>query len=379
MFNSSNDRAGLCTFVFEDGRHCNMPHTPSELRLCYFHEKRELQRLYAVEAGNKIGRYLATNLHTACDLSNAFATLFRAGLQGHFEPKMLNSLTRLGQLLMKMHLLAKEEYLDTYENEWSSIVLQSIALRPDPEPKESEDSLGETPADAHPESNSDAQSNGSTTDAETQLVAPGLPRRPSAEQPSSTANMHSESEEEEEAEPTEEEEQTEEEPPTGTNEDPDVPPETGTNNAHPQPSDRQLLRYIRYLQRHTNLDQPQSHRSPRKISGFTNPPVTPSRINRFFNSPTSVNHKVITKTDTNSRCHPEEHRALRNSPCKIINTRAVILRSAFRDEGPQPPRLASNRCHCEQNLRSELRFTIASFAPPTHTAPHHNSVCSCTS
>lgn len=65
MFNSSNDRTGLCTFIFEDGRHCNMPHTQGDLRLCFFHEQREVRRRFAVDAGAKIGCYLATNHDSA--------------------------------------------------------------------------------------------------------------------------------------------------------------------------------------------------------------------------------------------------------------------------------------------------------------------------
>ncbi|HTZ49371.1 MAG TPA: hypothetical protein VMH20_17405 [Verrucomicrobiae bacterium] len=169
MFNSSCDRTGLCTFMFDDGRHCNMPHTQSELHLCYFHEKRELRRLYAVEAGIRISRSLATNLHTACDLSHAFAMLFRAGVQGHIEPKLLNSLTRLGQLVVNTHLLAKQEYLDSYDNDWSSIVLQSIALRPDPEPAPDDSGAPELRLDSEPPAHPDA--------------AADLPRRPSTPPP----------------------------------------------------------------------------------------------------------------------------------------------------------------------------------------------------
>jgi len=125
---SSKDRADLCTFIFDDGRHCNMLHTGNELRLCYFHEKKEMQRLLAKDAGLKVSRYLATNLHTACDLNAAFAMLFRAGAQGYADAKAINSLTRLGHLMLKTHLLAKEEYLSTYDREWPEIVEKSAVF-----------------------------------------------------------------------------------------------------------------------------------------------------------------------------------------------------------------------------------------------------------
>jgi hypothetical protein len=78
MSTSSNDRTGLCTFTFDDGRHCNMPHINGDQRLCFFHEKREVPRRLAIDAGVKISRFLGTNLHTASDLNNTFAMLFRA-------------------------------------------------------------------------------------------------------------------------------------------------------------------------------------------------------------------------------------------------------------------------------------------------------------
>ena len=127
---SSQDRTGLCTFIFDDGRHCNMPHTASDLRLCYFHEKKELQRLAAKDAALKVSRFLATDLHTACDLSAAFAMLFRSGVQGHTDPKTVNSLTKLGNLLLKTHLLAKDEFLSAYASEWYEIVQQSATFNP---------------------------------------------------------------------------------------------------------------------------------------------------------------------------------------------------------------------------------------------------------
>ena len=290
MFNTSNDRVGLCTFTFDDGRHCNMPHTQSELRLCYFHEKRERQRLLTLDAGVKISRYLATNLHTACDLNGAFAMLFRAGAQGYLDAKLINALTRVGHLVLKTHLLAKEEYLDSYENEWRDIVLQSIALRPDPEPvpdhsanSNSRDSKPRTilptnqeppidelnlmqpsmethfPKDPAPDPSSGFPPLSGADD-----VAAGLSRRPSG-QPTSEDVL-----EEEELE------QTEEQPsmrPTTAPEDPTddpfdpLPPDHGTRLPTNQ---RELLRYLRYLQRHSNRPQPG---------------VTSCRMNRF-KSPT---------------------------------------------------------------------------------------------
>lgn len=92
MSTSPKDRSGLCTFIFDDGRHCNTPHTDGELRLCYFHEQKELRRLLATDTGAKIAQFLAIDVHTACDLNAAFTSLFRAGVEGLIDSKMINSL-----------------------------------------------------------------------------------------------------------------------------------------------------------------------------------------------------------------------------------------------------------------------------------------------
>jgi hypothetical protein len=133
MSKSAKDRSGLCTFIFDDGRHCNMPHTDGDLRLCYFHEQKEIRRLLSRDAGLKIGRFLAVDIHTACDLNAAFSTLFRAGAEGHIESKMVNSLTRLGQLILQTQALAKDEYLATYDQEWPDVVERSTVFNLDPD------------------------------------------------------------------------------------------------------------------------------------------------------------------------------------------------------------------------------------------------------
>lgn len=277
MFNSSNDRTGLCTFIFEDGRHCNMPHTQGDLRLCFFHEQREVRRRFAVDAGAKIGRYLATNLHTACDFNNAFATLFRAGVQGHLDSKMVSSLTRLGHLLVKTHLLAKEEYLAAYENEWSDIVVQSTAFRPDPDPPATPSPTPAAPNSGAHNSGADAinsnnQAASPNATVEIQLEEPSMdvsfskipapdplpPDKPAEEISDESAAPDPVPEEDLEEDDTEEKEGLQTETLVSATDDPKdpLPPDTGSHTIHTQPTYRQLMRYLRYLQGHNGNNQP---------------------------------------------------------------------------------------------------------------------------
>jgi hypothetical protein len=289
MFNSSNDRAGLCTFLFDDGRHCNMPHTQSELCLCYFHEKRERQRLLTLDAGVKISRYLATNLHTACDLNGAFAMLFRAGAQGYLDAKLINALTRVGHLVLKTHLLAKEEYLDSYENEWRDIVLQSIALRPDPEPvldpAANLNSPNSQPSTILPTNQEPPIDELNLMQPSMDVPFPKIPPPDPLPPDGPTANTSLESGDV---------------APAGDRNDP-PPPDTGGHNAQPQPTQRELLRYLRYLQRHNSPDQP--HLTTRRINRSKSPTKqtaytahNSSRINTFSNFNPTVNH-TVTSTD----------------------------------------------------------------------------------
>ena len=257
---SSNDRTGLCTFTFDDGRHCNMPHLDGDLRLCFFHEKREVQRRLAIDAGVKISRFLGTNLHTASDLNNTFAMLFRAGAQGYLEPKAINALTRLGHLLLKTHTLAKEEYLASHQDEWSNIVLQSISYQCDPEP---------APQSVPGPANSDHLA----APTEIELLEPTMdipfPKIPPPESPT--------------------DEPTAAGLPSTTSESPnDPPPDHGTHQPHPQPTHRELFRYLRYLQRHSHQPQPN---------------LTPCRMSRSKSS-TKQNHLRRPQPPVNSTHFP---------------------------------------------------------------------------
>jgi hypothetical protein len=134
---SSKDRTGLCSFMFDDGRHCAMPQYDAKIPYCFFHAKREQERLRAEEMGLRIARYLDGDVQTACDLGATFALLFAGTAAGYISPQTANSLTRLGQLMLKTHSLAKAEFLSTWDEKWPEVVAGSPAFNCNAEKEDS--------------------------------------------------------------------------------------------------------------------------------------------------------------------------------------------------------------------------------------------------
>jgi len=103
--------------------------------LCYFHAKKYRDRLNAEEAGQQINEFLSSDILTACDLSAALTTLFSATSLGVIKPKTTIALTYLGQLMLQTQRLAKEEFLQSFNDRWPKIVQESIVLNePDTSP-----------------------------------------------------------------------------------------------------------------------------------------------------------------------------------------------------------------------------------------------------
>jgi hypothetical protein len=115
--NSSKDRASRCTFTFSDGRQCRLPRYTTEPDFCYFHAQKMAKRLDAAAAGKQIAKYLNADFLTACDLNNTFGALFSAAVQGYIKPKAVGSLACLGQLMLRTHLLAKEEFQEAFDDD----------------------------------------------------------------------------------------------------------------------------------------------------------------------------------------------------------------------------------------------------------------------
>ncbi|HXX13592.1 MAG TPA: hypothetical protein VEJ47_01700 [Candidatus Eremiobacteraceae bacterium] len=143
---SSKDRTGLCSFMFDDGRHCAMPQVDAKTPYCYFHAKREQERLRAEEMGLRFARFLNGDVQTACDLGATFAMLFVWTASGYLSPQTANSLTRLGQLMLKTHSLAGSEFVSTWQETWPQVVAESEAFNCNAE----EDDSGLQPHNAAP-------------------------------------------------------------------------------------------------------------------------------------------------------------------------------------------------------------------------------------
>ena len=155
----NQDRPCTCAFFFADGRRCQLPPSADDMGLCYFHAKKYRDRLTAQEAGQQINEFLSSDILTACDLNAALTTLFSATAQGFIKPKTAAALTYLGQLMLQTQRLAKEEFLQSFDDRWSKIVRESIvfnepATPPDPATKsiESSDSGSSDNPDADPTS-----------------------------------------------------------------------------------------------------------------------------------------------------------------------------------------------------------------------------------
>ena len=121
--------------------------------LCYFHAKKYRDRLNAEEAGQQINEFLSSDILTACDLSAALTTLFSATSLGVIKPKTTIALTYLGQLMLQTQRLAKEEFLQSFNDRWPKIVQESIVFNePAPEPAPAAESTNPclTPANDTP-------------------------------------------------------------------------------------------------------------------------------------------------------------------------------------------------------------------------------------
>jgi hypothetical protein len=124
----NKDRPCTCMFFFADGRRCQMPPSADDMDLCYFHAKKYRDRLTAQEAGQQINEFLSSDILTACDLTAALATLFSATSLGLIKPKTTVALAYLGQLMLQTQKLAKQEFLESFDDRWPKIVQESICF-----------------------------------------------------------------------------------------------------------------------------------------------------------------------------------------------------------------------------------------------------------
>jgi hypothetical protein len=126
-----------CTraFFFADGRRCQLPPSADDMGLCNFHAKKYRDRITAEEAGRQISESLSNDVLTACDLSSALNTLFSATAQGYIKPKTAATLAYLGQLMLQTQRLAKQEFLESFDDRCpKSSTNPSASTHPSPLP-----------------------------------------------------------------------------------------------------------------------------------------------------------------------------------------------------------------------------------------------------
>ena len=124
----TQDRPCTCMFFFADGRRCQMPPSADDMDLCYYHAKKHRDHLNAQEAGLQINEFLGRDILTACDLSAALTTLFSATSLGLIKPRTAIALTYLGNLMLQTQKLAKQEFLQAFDDSWPKIVGESIVF-----------------------------------------------------------------------------------------------------------------------------------------------------------------------------------------------------------------------------------------------------------
>ena len=122
------DRTDLCHFTYSDGRRCTLPQFPDDMGLCYHHGQKRRAFLESRQAGRETSRFLRNDIHTACDLSATLAALFAATAEGYIKPKAAATLAYISQLMLQTQKLAKQEFLEAFEETWPDIVTAAPAF-----------------------------------------------------------------------------------------------------------------------------------------------------------------------------------------------------------------------------------------------------------
>ena len=133
----NHDGRELCHFTYADGRRCTLPQFPDDMGLCYHHGDQYRASLQSKEAGRQVSEFLSADILTACDLSRTLSALFSATAQGYLQPKVASSLGYIAQLMLQTQKLAKQEYLEAFDDPWPKVVADGAAFNdPEPEPDE---------------------------------------------------------------------------------------------------------------------------------------------------------------------------------------------------------------------------------------------------
>ena len=171
----NQDVAERCHFTYADGRRCTLPQFPDDYGLCFHHNIKYKEHLRSQEAGRQISLFLKTDILTACDLSCTLSALFSATAQGFIKPKTAKALGYLAQLMLQTQTLAKQEFLEAYDQPWSDVVSEGPAFN-DPDAP-TEPSTPAEPQDAAP-----AEQN--TVDTSSETIPPPADENENADEAS---------------------------------------------------------------------------------------------------------------------------------------------------------------------------------------------------
>ena len=140
-------RPRLCSFTFDDGRHCKIPHRPDH-HLCQFHARRDAAARASRDAAWNIAYDLSGSYIAFRDVSAAIAHAISAVAYGHLKGRSAATVAYLCQSLVQSTLHAEHEHIRAFGfNDWQDELVKSFnSRRPTP------DVHPQAPPDFHPDS-----------------------------------------------------------------------------------------------------------------------------------------------------------------------------------------------------------------------------------
>lgn len=147
---TKQDRSGLCSFTFADGRQCRTPRLSRASHLCHFHAQKEAQARVAAQTGEAISSFVTDDYLSACDLTSALSRVFYGVARGQIKRKTATTLAYLGQTLLQSIPLAQHEYINAFGTpSWRQQVASSF---PDPDDDDDDgDDASASPQPAPPD------------------------------------------------------------------------------------------------------------------------------------------------------------------------------------------------------------------------------------
>jgi hypothetical protein len=124
---TAKDRAPLCLFSYEDGRHCRTPRIASHPHFCFYHAQKESQSQSAEKLANDLAYFFSGDYLTANDLNTAMARLIPAVIRGQIKPRLARTVAYMLQTLFQSLRLAQHEYINAFGTDgWRQAIASSV-------------------------------------------------------------------------------------------------------------------------------------------------------------------------------------------------------------------------------------------------------------